>query len=188
MLADDFIFSIDRSPRRVLFHFSLSPIRSILPKNNIHVMTLTIPEDFKEAFHILSNTFKSNKTKSLAWRKWQLKQCWWMVSENEAAILQTLVNDLHLHDYERQLSDVENLKSNILENIKQLEDWTADQRAPSARLIQKLRIRSEPLGVALVIGTSFTLLIQPLLAAITAGCCVFLKPLETISTSENLLC
>lgn len=56
--------------------------------------------------------------------------------------------------------------------------------------LSKARIRKEPLGVALIIGAwnfPFTLLLSPMVAAISAGCCVMLKPSELAISSQNLL-
>jgi aldehyde dehydrogenase (NAD+) len=54
----------------------------------------------------------------------------------------------------------------------------------------KARIRKEPLGVALIIAAwnyPFLLLLQPMLGAIAAGCCVMLKPSELAEASQALL-
>lgn len=51
-------------------------------------------------------------------------------------------------------------------------------------------MRKEPLGVALIIGAwnfPFLLILQPMLAAIAAGCCVMLKPSELAEASQALL-
>lgn len=52
------------------------------------------------------------------------------------------------------------------------------------------RIRKEPLGVALIISPwnfPFVLKIQPMIAAVSAGCCVLLKPSELAAASQDLV-
>jgi aldehyde dehydrogenase (NAD+) len=153
----------------------------------------TTLEQFEEAYSTLFSTFATGLTRSLAWRKWQLKNCWWMIEENEAEILAALKADLNRHDFESHASDIFGMKSDILEHIEHLEEWAADD-IPKAGFIfgtlGKARVRKEPLGVALVIGAwnfPFLLLLQPLFAAITAGCCVMLKPSEISVASQDLL-
>jgi hypothetical protein len=46
----------------------------------------TTSEQLGDAYTTLHQTLKSGKTKSVAWRKWQLKQMFWMIADNEAAV------------------------------------------------------------------------------------------------------
>ncbi|GAB7354595.1 hypothetical protein MBLNU459_g5037t2 [Dothideomycetes sp. NU459] len=154
----------------------------------------TSAKEFDQIYSTLNATFKSGKTKSLAWRKWQLKQLWWMVEDNEDAIVQALSSDLNRHKFESYAADIHSLKSDILEHIKNLERWAADEYVEGAGFIMgtlgKARIRKEPLGVGLIIGAwnfPFLLVLQPLIAAVTAGCCVLMKPSELATASQNLL-
>lgn len=59
-----------------------------------------------------------------------------------------------------------------------------------AGTLSKARIRKEPLGVALIIGAwnyPLHLLVSPMVAAISAGCCVMLKPSEMAVACQDLL-
>lgn len=153
----------------------------------------TSPEEVEDVYSTLFRTFASAKTKSLKWRKWQLKQCWWMIEENEDSIVQALNSDLNRHAYESYSADLLGLKQDILDHIKNLEEWTKDE-IPDAGFVfgtlGKARIRKEPLGVALIIGAwnfPFLLILQPVIAAISAGCCCLLKPSELSVASQKLL-
>ena len=153
----------------------------------------TSSDQVKEAHATLVNTFKSGKTKSLAWRKWQLKQIWWMIEDNEQRIINALHSDLHRDELESYLADIGAPKTDILLALDNVERWSADQIPDAGILfgtICKARIRQEPLGVALIMSAwnfPFLLIIQPLIAAITAGCCVMLKPSEVASACQNLI-
>ncbi|KAE9381903.1 aldehyde dehydrogenase [Stipitochalara longipes BDJ] len=149
--------------------------------------------EFEDAYSTLFSTFATGKTKDLKWRKWQLKQVWWMITENENDIVAALNRDLNRHAFETHGSDLRGLKEDTIEHISHLEEWTADS-IPDAGFIfgtlGKARIRKEPLGVALIIGAwnfPFLLLLQPMIAAIAAGCCVMLKPSELAEASQELL-
>jgi hypothetical protein len=40
-------------------------------------------EKFQDVYHRLRATFATGTTKDLRWRKWQLKQLYWLLDENE---------------------------------------------------------------------------------------------------------
>ena len=155
--------------------------------------TYTSAEQAATAYSLLQQTFKSGKTKSIAWRKWQLKQVWWMVADNEEAIASALHSDLNRHDFESYWMDIGGVKRDVLYHIKSLETWAADEIPDAGFLFGTLcgaRIRKEPLGVALILGTwnaPFVLLLRPMLAAIAAGCAVMVKPSEISTASQDLM-
>ena len=155
--------------------------------------TYTTKTEIDTALSTLRQTFATGCTKSLAWRKWQLKQCWWMIEDHEKDLCQALAADLHRHEFESYATDILGVKTDILDHIENLEEWTKDQK-PDAGLIMgtlgKARVRKEPLGVTLIIGAwnfPFLLLLQPLIAAIAAGCAVLLKPSELAREAEKIL-
>ena len=153
----------------------------------------TTPEEVQAAHKTLQKTFKSGLTKSIAWRKWQLKQMWWMVCDNEKAIAASLHTDLNRHDFETYSTDIGAVKNDILFHLHNVEKWAADE-IPDAGFVfgtlGRARIRKEPLGVALVLGTwnfPFAATLLPLVAAISAGCCVMVKPSEISVAAQNLM-
>jgi aldehyde dehydrogenase (NAD+) len=152
----------------------------------------TTTVEFEQAYSTLFNTFASGKTRDLKWRKWQLKQCWWMVEDNEDAIISAIHKDLHRPAYETYAVDLLAAKRDILDHIKNVEKWTADTPINAGLIFGTLgraRTHKEPLGVALIIGAwnfPFALIVQPLVAAIGAGCCAILKPSELASATEQL--
>ncbi|KAI5820328.1 Aldehyde/histidinol dehydrogenase [Pyronema omphalodes] len=154
--------------------------------------TFTSSGEFKDSYTTLFRTFASGRTKDLAWRKWQLKQVWWMFDENEAAILAALKSDLNRSEFESYVCDVRGVREDVLRTLKNIDKWAADD-IPNAGLIlgtlSGARIRKEPLGVVLIIGAwnfPAQLIIKPMIAAIAAGCCVMLKPSELSCATQNL--
>jgi len=86
----------------------------------------TTPEELSIAYATLTFTFRTGLTKSLAWRKWQLKQIFWMIYDNEPAIAAALHEDLHRHDFESYYADIGSLKTTIFEHLAHVEEWAAD--------------------------------------------------------------
>ncbi|KAL4881772.1 Aldehyde/histidinol dehydrogenase [Aspergillus karnatakaensis] len=155
-------------------------------------MTSYTPEPAVEnAYTTLRSTFRSGKTKELAWRRWQLKQIWWLVKDNEQVIHEALKADMNRHPFETTFTEITNVQTDLIEHLKNIDSWTADQKPNAGMMTFMLKpiVRPEPLGVALIIGPwnfPFSLLVQPLIAAITAGCCVLLKPSEVTSAVQGL--
>jgi len=97
--------------------------------------SFTSAEEFEKIYSTLNETFKSGKTKDLKWRKWQLKQLWWMLEENEGRINIALAKDLNRHDFESYFTDLAGCKHDVLEHIKNLEKWTKDEPVAGAGFI-----------------------------------------------------
>ncbi|TLS24685.1 hypothetical protein PpBr36_08425 [Pyricularia pennisetigena] len=152
------------------------------------------PAEVDDAHRTLHATFRTGITKDLAWRRWQLKQLWWLMDENTDRILDALKADLNRHHFESLCTDIRSVKSDIISHLKNLEDWTSTQPIntgiPLGSRLFKARIRKEPLGVAFIMGAwnyPVMLTLQPVVSAIAAGCCVLLKPSDLSVHSERLL-
>lgn len=104
-----------------------------------------------------------------------------------------LYKDLHRHDFESYFADIGGLKTDILYHLAHVEAWAADEYPDAGFLFGKLCrafIRKEPRGVAFVLATwnfPFIVAICPLVAAVSAGCCVMLKPSEVAPASQDSL-
>ncbi|KAL5342732.1 Aldehyde/histidinol dehydrogenase [Aspergillus crustosus] len=151
----------------------------------------TTPEAVEATYTTLRATFRSGKTKEIAWRRYQLKQLWWLVKDNESLIHDALLKDMNRHPFETTFTEITNVLGDIIEHLKNIDSWTADQKPDAGfmRFMLRPTLRPEPLGVALIIGPwnfPFSLLVQPLVAAITAGCAVLLKPSEVTSAVQGL--
>ena len=88
----------------------------------------TTPEQLDAAHSTLHKTFKSGKTKSIEWRKWQLKQIFWMVKDNEDAIAKVLHADLNRHDFESFFVEIEGMKKDVLAHIDHVDESAAGMR------------------------------------------------------------
>lgn len=116
-----------------------------------------------------------------------------MIEDNATKIMEALKSDMNRSYFETYASDIASVKDHIQFILKHLDDWAEDEPIDAGFILGtlgKARIRKEPLGVALIIGTwnfPFLLVFAPMLAAIAAGCCVMLKPSEITSSSERLV-
>ncbi|OCK78226.1 aldehyde dehydrogenase [Lepidopterella palustris CBS 459.81] len=153
----------------------------------------TTEAEVEESYTVIHRTFKSGRTKSLKWRKWQLKQFWWMLEDNEEEMIKALHADLNRHEFESTFSEYAAVKRDILEHLEHLEEWAADEKPDAGFVMGTLsgaRIKKEPLGVALIIGPwnfPLSLTMQPMIAAITAGCACMVKPSEMAEGAQEFL-
>lgn len=142
----------------------------------------TIPE-------ICSNTratFRTLKTKDLEYRKVQLRKLYWAVKDHHAQLEEAFIRDLRKSSYEATFTEIDWVANNCLFVLKHLDKWAKDEPMGSPEIplhfkINKVKIRKEPLGTALIIGTynfPFMLCMDPLIGAIAAGCTAVLKPSE----------
>ncbi|KAJ6016844.1 aldehyde dehydrogenase 3b1 [Penicillium sp. IBT 35674x] len=156
--------------------------------------TKSSADTFRYTYDTLRATFASGKTKDLRWRKWQLKQLYWLLDENEDALLSAMSEDLHRHPFESLSTDIAETKNEVIEMIDNVEKWSKGQAPPHAGFIfgrlGKAWIRKEPFGLALIIGAwnyPVATLLAVAIAAIGAGNSVLLKPSEMAPQTEQLL-
>lgn len=147
--------------------------------------------DYK--INTLRQTFQSGRTKDIRFRKWQLKQLYWLVAENKEAICKAAYADTGRQEFEAYLSDVNPILDEVLYHIDHVEEWAKDTIPDSGILftrVGKSYIRHEPLGTVLIIGPwnyPLSLTLHPLASAIAAGCTALLKPSELTPACAQLL-
>lgn len=155
--------------------------------------TYSDPSEVDRKITVLKRTFQSGRTKDIRYRKWQLKQLYWLVAENKDEICKAAYTDLGRHEFEAYLSDINAVLDEVLYHIDNVERWASDTTPDSGVLftrVGKSYIRHEPLGTVLIIGPwnyPFSLTLQPLASAIAAGCTALIKPSEVAPTCAELL-
>lgn len=147
----------------------------------------------QDSHSTLTDTFNANLTKSLKWRKQQLKQIWWMLEQNSDAFVNALHTDLHRHAFETVALEIKGTQADVIDNLKHIDEWAAGEKPDAGFLfgtLGKAHLRKEPLGLCLVIGAwnfPIATLVSPVVAAITAGNAVVMKPSELASATQDLL-
>ncbi len=138
-----------------------------------------------ENIHKAQKAFQAtHQTKSLDFRIGMLEKFKLAVSQYEDRILEALWKDLHKSGEEAYLTEISILNQEIDFHIKNLKKWVKPQKVsnPLHLFPSTGKIYYEPLGVALIIAPwnyPFQLVMNPLVGAISAGCCVILKPSES---------
>lgn len=132
----------------------------------------------------LRNTFRAQKTKDVQYRLVQLRKLYWGLTDLTDKLLEALKQDLNKPIHDSQISEVGWSIQDVLYTIKNVEKWAQDDTHVDVDLQYKLlkpRIRKEPLGAVLIIGTynfPVNLNVCPLIGAIAAGCPAVVKPSE----------
>uniref|UniRef100_A0A671EWW8 Aldehyde dehydrogenase, dimeric NADP-preferring n=1 Tax=Rhinolophus ferrumequinum TaxID=59479 RepID=A0A671EWW8_RHIFE len=118
--------------------------------------------------------FNSGRTRSLQFRIQQLEELRRMIKERQKDIAVALAADLHRNEWNAYQEEIVYSLEEVEHAIKKLPEWVLDEPTEKTAQTQQdeCYIHSEPLGVALIIGTwnyPFTLTIQPMVGAIAAG-------------------
>jgi len=137
----------------------------------------------KKVIEIQREFFNSNTTKSIDFRISQLKKFKKLLKENEGTIHSAIYNDFKRSSTENYTSEIGLIYHEINICCKNLKEWGKRQKVKTnlLNMPSKSYIIPEPLGVTLIIGAwnyPYILLFGPMVAAISAGNTVVLKPSE----------
>lgn len=140
--------------------------------------------------------FDGGNTRTLAFRKAQLKKLKVVLQAHENEILAALHADLRKHPMEAYGSEVGLLYSEIGHTLDSLREWMRPEpvTSPLLQYPSASKIYRDPKGLTLLIGPwnyPFQLMITPLIATIAAGNCAILKPSElaphTAAVTEKVI-
>lgn len=140
----------------------------------------------------LRTTFRSGRTRSVAWRKAQLQAILKLLDENEEEIFEALKQDLGKHPVESYRDEVGVVRKSATNALRCVEKWMAPQKAPIPLVLFPARgaVVSEPLGVVLIfVSWNFpiSLSLDPVIGAISAGNTIVLKPSELAPKCSSVL-
>lgn len=153
----------------------------------------TALESIPATANLVRTTYRSQKTKPIAWRLTQLRKLYWAICDHEAHLLEACQQDLGKPLFETYLSEIDWCKNDIVFVTKNLAAWAKDENAPDMPLMNTAlnpKIRKEPLGAVLVIGAynfPVQLSLGPFIGAIAAGCTAVLKPSEVSPATAMVL-
>lgn len=136
--------------------------------------------------------FKSNKTKSISFRKEMLFKLKLLVKNNENSFTKALKADLNKSEYESYLTEISMFYEEVNCAIKKLKKWSRDTKVKTPLSLFKAKsfIKHSPYGVALVISPwNYPLLLSlaPIVSAVAAGNTVVLKPSEFSNETSRLI-
>jgi len=133
--------------------------------------------------------FKTNASLSIDFRKSYLKKLKQNIKKYEPEIISALHADLGKSEFEAFSTEIGMVQNELSQHIKKLAKWAKPQRVstPLFAFPSSSHIHKQPFGNILVISPfnyPFMLAMTPLIAAVSAGNVVVLKPSEfTESTS-----
>jgi aldehyde dehydrogenase (NAD+) len=140
----------------------------------------------------LRQTFATGRTRSVDWRKQQLRRLDQMMTENESAIAAALSDDLDRQPFEAWLADSASTAAEARYAAKHVGKWMRRRYRllELAQLPGRGWVEYEPFGTVLIIGAwnyPFYLTLGPAVGAIAAGNAVVLKPSEIAAASSHLM-
>jgi aldehyde dehydrogenase (NAD+) len=140
----------------------------------------------------LRATFRSGRTRSIAWRLAQLDAILRLLEEREADLARALAADLGRSPGDAWFADLAPVAAEVKHAVRNLRSWVKPTRVSTPLGIKpaKAWYEYEPLGVVLVIGPwnyPVLLMLAPLVGAVAAGNCAVLKPSEYAPACSALL-
>ncbi len=140
----------------------------------------------------LRDTFATGRTRSIDWRKQQLRALEKLMIDNEPAIAEALASDLGRKPFEAWLTDVAPTAGEAKDAAKNVGKWMRRKYRllELSQLPGRGWIEYEPYGTVLIIGAwnfPFVLTLGPAVGAIAAGNTVVLKPSEVTPASSALM-
>ncbi|MEV0641560.1 aldehyde dehydrogenase family protein [Streptomyces sp. NPDC050619] len=151
------------------------------------------PEQPADVVARLRATFRTGRTKPVAWRTTQLRRLRELLTENGPDLAAALHADLGKSSAEAHRTEIDFTVREIDHTLDHLTDWLAPEPAPvPARLGDDAGAwtRYDPLGVVLVIAPwnyPVQLLLAPVVGALAAGNAVVAKPSEMAPATSAAL-
>lgn len=136
--------------------------------------------------------FANGATLSYDFRKQQLKKLYKVVAQYETQILDALKQDFNKPEFESYATEVGFLLEEINYTLRNLRRWMRPERVstPIIAFPSRSYVQPHPKGVTLVIAPwnyPFMLALAPVVAAISAGNTVIIKPAEQTPATSALL-
>jgi len=144
-------------------------------------MEETSPIRIKGLLEQQRSFFATGITRETAFRKEALKKFLMAINTFEKPLSDALWTDLHKSPEEAYLTEISIVQQEVRHHLEYLKRLAKPNRVPTPIQLfpSSGRLLYEPLGVALIIAPwnyPFQLLMNPLVGAISAGCCAMLKP------------
>lgn len=148
--------------------------------------------NFSQLANSLRKVFLSGRTKDLEWRRTQLMSMLKMMDDNKDAMCDALKQDLNKSKFESLVMEFDLTRNDLINCLNNLSEWTKPEKMKKGliNLMDRVYIRREPYGVALIIGAwnyPLQITLLPIIGAIAAGNCVVLKPSEIAANTADLL-
>ena len=149
-------------------------------------------DDLNTLFQKQCDFFRSGATRSLPFRREQLKKLYTLLQKNETVLSNALRADLNKGEMESYGTEIGPVRSEIRFLIRHLKEWMQPQHVPGMIFSFSSRgmLMHEPYGTVLIISPwnyPVWLSLVPLAGAMAAGNCIILKPSEVSSHTSAAL-
>ncbi|ASW73356.1 aldehyde dehydrogenase [Chryseobacterium piperi] len=136
--------------------------------------------------------FKTQKTKSLKFRKIYLEKLKGLLIQNENLLYEAINKDFGKSRFDTFTTELSFVLKDIDYYLKNMKALSKPKRVSTnlANQLGKSRIYPEPLGCVLVIGAwnyPYQLSLSPMIAALAAGNCCILKPSEIAANTMKIM-
>ena len=152
----------------------------------------TTPERIQELVARQRALFATGVTRSIDWRRFQLKQFEEGLRKWEKLLTDALWTDLHKSYEEAYMTEIGLVYGEIRTARRKVGRWARKRCKPTpmTALPSSSHIVREPLGCTLIVSPwnyPVQLLLNPLVGAIAAGCTAILKPSPYVPTVSKVL-
>ena len=163
----------------------------ILASSASSTMSRVTLADIPSAVQKVRAYFNTHVTKPYEWRKHQLDRLSDLLTENEAAFVAALQSDLRKPLYEAAGSEVHLVATEVQRCAALLRSWMQPEYVPTPLSLAPASsyVIRDPYGVVLLIGPfnyPVQLIVLPLVAALSAGNCVVIKPSEAVPAVSSI--
>eukprot|EP01062_Namystynia_karyoxenos_P018016 TRINITY_DN1666_c0_g1_i1.p1 TRINITY_DN1666_c0_g1~~TRINITY_DN1666_c0_g1_i1.p1 ORF type:complete len:535 (+),score=227.67 TRINITY_DN1666_c0_g1_i1:85-1689(+) len=146
-----------------------------------------------EAVQSLRAAFDSDKTRSLSWRKQQLRQLIKLLREGRSELSAAMRKDLGKSEYESYVTEIGMVESEARGALAHLDQWAKPTPCSPSAVNWPARCETvrDPLGVVLVMGAwnyPCQLTLAPVVGAIAGGNCVLIRPGSYAVETSHALC
>jgi len=148
--------------------------------------------DFRALVSRHRNYFRSGATRSAEWRADQLTAMKAMINDHAEDFYAALWTDLRRNRVDADLTDVKYIAGEVDHVLAHLRKWMKPLSVSTPFMLapSHARVRFDPLGVGLIIGTwnyPMMLTLSPLIAAISGGNVAVIKPSEVAHATAEVI-
>lgn len=131
-------------------------------------------DDFETITNELRLEFSKGRTRSLEYRKEQLKQLYRFLDDNQKLIVETLKNDLRKPWFETLIVEVDFVLNEIRSTLYNIDRYVKKKSVSKSMptLFDDAFVHQEPYGLVLIVGAwnyPVQIILAPLVGAIAAG-------------------
>ncbi|MGB5593703.1 MAG: aldehyde dehydrogenase [Crocosphaera sp.] len=149
-------------------------------------------DNIKSVINEQRNFFALGMTQSVDFRRQQLKKLKQLINDHENEIVEALYKDLGKCEFESYLAEIRTTKEEINYALKHLKKWLKPRPVsiPIEQFPATAFIKPQPQGMVLIISPwnyPFSLVIIPLIGAISAGNCAIIKPSEMSPNTSSII-